>query len=160
MKAKLTVNGKELEVDIADEQAKALTESKKTGFERVERGKRYSYIYHAVSYDEIERGHEFDDMRFSRGTYFSNDNLSADYTRVIALFLALSQWQALNDKPITRGAWFEITNKYEKVEPTCANTYRFGIIRFSSYEKAIEAIEVFRSDLEWYFKEFKPRLDM
>lgn len=159
MKAKLTVNGKEFEVDISEEQAEALMENKKTGFERTSRGNMYFTIC-------VERGwctetnEKYDNDVYLNGRYFNDRCLREDYIRAINLFLKLSQWQALNDKPITRGAWFEITNKYKKVEPTCANTYRFGIIRFSSYEKAKEAIEVFYSDLEWYFKEFKPRLDM
>ena len=160
MKAKLTVNGKEFDVDISDEQAKALTKSKKTGFERVNPGKDYAHIYYGISYGEIEHGGEFDDKRFKQALYFSNDRLSERYTKVIDLFLRLSQWQALNDKPAPGEYWAEIMfHNGELVASAGMEIKYFGVVRFSTQEKAEEAIEAFRSELEWYFKEFKPRLD-
>lgn len=87
--------------------------------------------------------------------------LRNDYIRAIKLFLMLSQWQALHDEPVTEDNWSEIRYWKGKIE-ACNSIYSpfFGAIRFSSLEKANEAIEVFRGELEWYFAEFKPRLDM
>lgn len=158
MKAKLKVNGKEFEVDISDEQAKALTESKRTGFERVSIGNKYFTI-------KIERGYYMEtnetyaEEAYLSSRYFNDNYLRDCYIRAMQLFLKLSQWQALNDTTSSPDG-YKIA--YDKSGISwIRTTYReFGSISFSSREKVKEAIEVFRNDLEWYFNEFKPRLDM
>lgn len=159
MKAKLTVNGKEFDVDISEEQAKELTESKKTGFEKTNRGNKYFTI-------RVERGwctetnEKFDNDVYSSGRYFNDIHLCDDYIRVIKLFLKLSQWQAFNDAPANNKACYTIDVWCGEIMACITTSHQLGLARFSTQEKAEEAIEVFRNDLEWYFKEFKPRLDM
>lgn len=165
MKAKLTVNGETFDVDISDEQAKALTENKKTGFERVKHGRRY---YPVIINSDItgcykEENDLTDDKLYESGNYLNDQSFRNDYARMLKLFLKLSQWQALYDDPIRCDEWYEITLNYEGELDTicsCRTTSRFGAIKFSEELIAEKAIEAFRNDLEWYFKEFKPRLDM
>lgn len=149
MKAKLTLNGKEYEVELSEEQATDIENANKleTGFGNIDTYPRFR------ASGALTRGYD--------EPLFSNKKLCEDYARAINLFLELSEWQANNDDPISGEYWFEIS--YEKKEIRVSPVDRihyFGVVRFRSREKALEAIDKFRDKLAWYFTEFKPRLDM
>lgn len=149
MKAKLTINGKEYEVELTEKQVAEIETAQKstTGFGF---GENTTYC---VS------------PRFFKNKtepYFSSEELCEDYTRVMELFLNISEWQALNDSPIKKEyRWYEIKNVNNEIRAIMAcEWHHFCAVKFSSKEKAEEAIEYFRTELIWYFTEFKPRLDM
>ena len=72
------------------------------------------------------------------------------------------QWQALNDEPVDFN-----NNKYYISYNLLLKDFRIFYddvvksdeIYFSSKEKAEEALEVFKDELEWYYTEFYRRLD-
>lgn len=90
------------------------------------------------------------------------DKLCESYAKAVKLFLELSRWQALNDKPVRGDSKYyidvDIDGKLCSIGH-CGTPNMFGIY-FSSREKAYEAIDVFREELRDYFDNFKPRLDM
>ena len=164
MKAKLIIAGEEFEVDISEEQARKLTERKLTGFERTGVGRDYYPLeVNSGTTDSFIDDHiPFDTVHYEEGRYFNNKKLRDDYLRAIKLFLRLSQWQALHDAPVSPVHCAEIMLDTDGTIKTSSGftSHYFGAVRFSCKESATAAINLFYDELEWYFKEFKPRLDM
>lgn len=153
MKAKLMLNGKEYEIELTEKQVAEIETAQKstTGFGF---GEKTTYC---VS------------PRFFRNKtepYFSSEKLCEDYTRVMELFLNISEWQAQNDVPANNFSWYEISaaKNFSPEQIIAAeigdDKKYFGTVKFSTKEKAEEAINIFRKELTWYFTEFKSRLDM
>lgn len=146
MKAKLTLNGKEYEVELTKEQVTKI-EQNNTGF-----------------YDksnELEVAYVSDRLKVLPEAHFADCDLCDNYARAISLFLQLSEWQAKNDEPPKDKKWY-IRYYFGKFDTDYSITDFFHFMRvyFSSKEKAEQAIAFFHDELTWYFNEFKPRLDM
>lgn len=148
MKAKLTLNGKEYEVELTEEQVTEIenTNKPKTGFEYGGFGMEW-YVSELLADTEEP--------------ILTNADLCKDYARVVNLFLKLSKWQALNDTVVSNNGWYEICyNDYKGITVLSSSAPSIPMIKFSSEEKACKAIDQFKEELTWYFTEFRPRLDM
>lgn len=157
MNARLILNGKEYEVEISEDQVSDIEKismfKPKTGFEYGGFGMEF-YVSDRLTSAPKEPA-------------FSNEKLRDDYVRAINLFLKLSAWQALNDTANYGENWYEIVygeNGLLGNREICSIEVDGGVsvcsIKFTSKSKANEAIREFRDELEWYFAEFKPRLDV
>lgn len=151
MKAKLTLNGKEYEVKLTEEQVTEIenTNKPKTGFEYSGFGTGW-YTSGLLTNTHSE-------------PKFSDEGLCEDYARAVNLFLKLSQWQALNDEPVSRKCnsyhiCFD-SDHHDIAYKVYSNCHCFDI-GFNKLEKIEQAIRLFYKELMWYFTEFKPRLDM
>ena len=174
MQVELKANGKTVQVEMTEEQAKILglvEERSRTGYERVDEDDSYFVD------DTINDGHEViggrgtlvNDLYYNNGNYYNDKTIAENNARADRLFRQLRRWQALNDKAITKKDWEDINvgkiiifYNYEccKIRIACRRTMRHpNVVYFTSREKAKEAIEVFKDELLWYFTEYQQRLD-
>ena len=142
----------------------------RTGYERVEKGEMY---YLVDIYNNIMRVTEDNDQGdkqcYSTGNYYSDKIISENNARADRLLRQLRQWQAQNDKVISVSDWKnDKINKYCIAYNYSLNELSIGIeqklrrpnaIYFSTFQKAEEAIEVFKDELIWYFTQYQQRLD-
>lgn len=162
------INGKEIAAQISDGAAAELLQERKTGYERVEKGKNYyrsQWFGNAMM--SIEECLPPDDAYYEEAAdYYSDQTIAENNARADRLMRRLRQWQALNDEPVDWSdpynhkwyIWYDYVD--EILEAEWHRSYRnAGVIYFTSHNKAEEAIEVFRDELTWYFTEYRQRLD-
>ena len=165
MKIEITANGKTIQTEINEEQAKILgltIDKPKTGYERVEKGSTY-FFNDGLS--DMNRTKEEKDF-YDSGNYYSDYEIAKNNARADRLLCCLRQWQALNDRAIN---WknkdiHKYTIRYDyamnmfNVIPNfcerCLND-----VYFTTRETAQRAINVFKVELEWYFTQYQQRLD-
>lgn len=172
MKVELKVNGKTVQVEMAEEQLKELgiiKERSRTGYERVDEDESYFVD------DTINDGHEVlgggalvNNLYYINGNYCNDKSIVENNARADRLLRCLRQWQASHDKAITLTDWEANTNKY-KIKYNYVDNCPFvciernlrdpNIVYFSSNKKAEDAIEQFTDELIWYFVEYQQRLD-
>ncbi len=173
MKVELKANGKTVQVEMTEEQLKELGVIKpRTGYERrKECSNEYYYLVDADS--EVKRikenGNILDQDCYDTGNYYSDKTVAENNARADMLFRCLRQWQAQNDRAVTKKDWgnslarkFRIKyNHFDDKLMMVGEEYfqDVNVIYFSSMEKADEAIEQFKDELIWYFTEYVQRLD-
>lgn len=166
MKAKLIIDGKELEVEISEEELKKLENKfKKTGYERVDDNQVFWYDaggetgsdYDVHGDGEIEQMYEV-------ANYYSNFDVAYNNARADKLMRQLRRFAVEHrEKEINHadGFWFEIyydhNDKQIIAENVNSSTY-LGTIHFDSGRIAQLAIDTFRDELIWYFTEYKDSL--
>lgn len=174
MKVELKVNDKSVQVEMTEEQAKILglvEERSRTGYERVDEDDSYFVD------DTINDGHEVigggetlvNDLYYNNGNYYNDKTIAENNARADRLLRRLRQWQAQNDRAVTKKDWgnslarkFRIKyNHFDDKLMMVGEEYfqDVNVIYFSSMEKADEAIEQFKDELLWYFTEYVQRLD-
>ena len=174
MKVELKANGKTVQVEMTEEQAKLLglvEERSRTGYERVDEDDSYFVD------DTINDGHEViggggtlvNDLYYNNGNYYNDETIVENNARADKLFRCLRQWQGLNDKAITKKDWkgydvikYNIDYDYltNRLLVRWTGRYRkLNVVYFTSEEKAKEAIKVFEDELLWYYTEYVQRLD-
>ena len=169
MKAKLIIEGKEIEVEISAEEYKKLqpSEEKKTGYERVAENNDF---YYESGGGDVESG--FDDYSYIDGkfyksaNYYSSNVVAENNARADKLMRQLRRFSVehrergvnLNDINTKQYyIYYDYGNNILAAAFTlCAKT--FGTIRFDSEETANAAIDEFRDELIWYFTEYKDSL--
>ena len=174
MKVELKANGKTVQVEITKEQAKILglvEERSRTGYERVEKSETY-YVINTED-DSMIKITEFNDKEdeqcYNTGNYYNDKIIAENNARADRLLRRLRQWQAQNDRAVTKKDWgnslarkFRIKyNHFDDKLMMVGEEYfqDVNVIYFSSMEKADEAIEQFKDELLWYFTEYVQRLD-
>lgn len=177
------MNDKSVQAEISEEQLKetvlfeqlkklGLIEDKpRTGYERVEKGEMY-YVINTED-DSMLNITEFNDQTdercYNKGNYYNDKVIAKNNARADRLLRQLRQWQAQNDKVISVSDWKnDKINKYCIAYNYSLNELSIGIeqklrrpnaIYFSTFQKAEEAIEVFKDELIWYFTKYVQRLD-
>ena len=169
MKAKLIIEGKEIEIEISEEEYKKLqpSEEKKTGYERVP--KRGDYFYESGKGDvgtDIEDCYDIDDEYYESANYYSDKTVAENNARADKLMRQLRRFSVehrkrgvnLNDMDTKKHCiYYDYGNNTLGTAFTlCAKT--FGTIFFDSEETAQAAIDEFRDELIWYFTEYKDSL--
>ena len=171
MKVELKVNGKTVQVEITEEQLKELgviKERSRTGYERVKKGEMY-YVINTKDDSMMnikEFNDETDEQCYNIGNYYNDKIIAENNARADRLLCCLRQWQALNDRAIN---WknknirkytirydyaMNMFNVIPNVCERCLND-----VYFTTRETAQRAINVFKVELEWYFTQYKQRLD-
>lgn len=166
MKAKLIIEGKEIEIEISEEEYKKL-QSSETGYERVPEGD-YFYYEHASGRAEssIDEYCNIDDECYESANYYSSDIIAENNARADKLLRQLRRFAVqhrergvnLNDIKTKK---FFITYNYENNEVRLGYTFQlkyFGAIYFDSREVVDDAIDEFHDELIWYFTEYKDSL--
>ena len=168
MKAKLTIDGKEFEVEISEEQVQALTETKKkTGYERVdEREIYYSVDETGVIDSDIESLWPEDSAYYENANYYSDESVAENNARADKLYRQLRRFAVEHRKKE-----IDWNDEQEKKHYIFYNYYNntlsidgyfkfrgFGIIYFDTKETAQLAIDTFKDELLWYFTEYKDSL--
>lgn len=171
MKIKISINGTEISAEISDDDAKKIgaVKGKKTGYERVIDD--YYFYVNAIGYvpTVADENEDFDNNTYNIGNYYNSEELAWSNARADQLLAQMRQWQAINDKPLSREDW-----KNKKIAKFCFvyNYLEDGIrkkkehtekqpntVYFTTFDKTLRALEIFEKELLWYFKEYQQRLD-
>ena len=169
MKAKLIIEGKEIEIEISEEEYKKLqpSEEKKTGYERVLESDVYFYTYPSGCVETTcETCYDIDDECYESANYYSDKTVAENNTRADKLMRQLRRFSVEH-----RGRKVDFNSTetekhyiyYDCVRDELRTTYTFyagvfGVIYFDSEETAQAAIDKFRDELSWYFTEYKDSL--
>ena len=169
MKAKLLIEGKEIEVEISEEEYKKLqsSEEKKTGYERVTESDIYFYTYPSGCVETTcETCYDIDDECYESANYYSSETVAENNARADKLMRQLRRFSVehrehgVNLNNINTEKYY-ICYDYEGNELGATFTFVarvFGVIYFDSEETAQAAIDEFRDELIWYFTEYKDSL--
>ena len=169
MKAKLIIEGKEIEIEISEEEYKKLqlAEEKKTGYERVAESDIYFYTYpNGCVETACEDCYNIDDECYESANYYSDKTVAENNTRADKLMRQLRRFSVEHRE---HGANFNDINtrkfciyydyRNNELEPDFLLSEKaFGTIYFDSKETAIAAIDEFHDELIWYFTEYKDSL--
>ena len=169
MKAKLIIEGKEIEIEISEEEYKKLqpSEEKKTGYERVSESDVYFYTYPSGCVETTcEDCYNIDDECYESANYYSDKTVAENNTRADNLMRQLRRFSVEH-----RGYGVSFNNvntkkyymnyNYEDDELGVGFVFlsrNFGAIYFDSEETTQAAINEFRDELIWYFTEYKDSL--
>ena len=169
MKATLIIEGKEIEIEISEEEYKKLqpSEEKKTGYERVPESDIYFYANTKGDAETAcEDCYDVDDEYYESANYYSDKTVAENNTRADKLMRQLRRFSVehrergvnLNDTNTKKYCiYYDYgNNTLGAVFTLCAKT--FGTIRFDSEETAQAAIDKFRNELIWYFTEYRDSL--
>ena len=165
--AKLIIDGKEIDVQINEEDLKKLTTTDKiTGYERV----RYGSTYYIDSYSEVdafeEEDYKFDEKAYKSGNYYSDSDVANNNARADKLMRQLRRFAVEHRKEDID--WDDDTQRkyrlyYDYLDEEffidSNMSYRdFGQIYFDTEETAKLAVETFKDELLWYFTEYRDSL--
>ena len=169
MKAKLIIEGKEIEVEISAEEYKKLqpSEEKKTGYERVPKYDNFYYeSSEATVEDGLEEHTELDDEYYDIANYCSSETVAENNTRADKLMRQLRRFSVEHrecevDFNSTETAKHYIY--YDCIHDELDITFTFfarvfGMVYFDSEETTQAAMDKFRDELIWYFTEYKDSL--
>ena len=166
MKAKLIIKGKEIEIEISEEEYKKLHPSE-TGYERVAESDIYFY---ANTKGDVETAcedcYDVDDEYYESANYYSDKTVAENNARADKLMRQLRRFAVQHREPginfnNANTAKFYIICDYENDELRATYTSYakvFGAIYFDSREVANAAIDKFHDELIWYFNEYKDSL--
>ena len=166
MKAKLIIEGKEIEVEISEEGYKKLQLSE-TGYERVPESDIYFYA-NSRGYVETasEDCYDINNEYYESANYYSSVTVAKNNARADNLIRRLRRFAVEHRE---HGVNFNDTNaeKYyiyydcgddKLVVGFVLRSRNFGAIYFDSEETARAAIDEFHDELIWYFTEYKDSL--
>ena len=166
MKATLIIEGKEIEIEISEEEYKKLHPSE-TGYERVAESDIYFY---ANTKGDIETAcedcYDVDDEYYESANYYSDKTVAENNARADKLMRQLRRFAVQHREPginfnNANTAKYYIICDYENDELRATYTSYakvFGAIYFDSREVANAAIDKFHDELIWYFNEYKDSL--
>ena len=173
MKGKLTINGKEYEVELDDNAIKELTPHPRTGYERVGRNEYHFFADTMVEYtngiaEDIDKYEQFDDEMYKNADYYSDKDVAKANARADTIMRRLRRFAAEHGGIPSAKDWEDIyKSKYcigydysNFALSICVNQkfcHAFKI-HFLSQSAAKQAIELFHDDLLWYFTEYHPML--
>lgn len=169
MKAKLIIEGKEIEVEISEEEYKKLqsSEEKKTGYERVTED---NVFYFVSDRGDIEIGDDsfgfIDEEYYDVANYYSSETVAENNARADNLMRQLRRFAVEHRKcevnfNDTNTEKYYICYDYASDELEVSSVVfskNFGAIYFNSEETTQAAIDEFYDELIWYFTEYRDSL--
>ena len=169
MKAKLIIEGKEIEIEISEEEYKKLqsSEEKKTGYERVPESDIYFYAHSGGYVGTASEDYcNIDNEYYELANYYSDKTVAENNARADKLMRQLRRFAVEHRE---RGVSFDDINieKYyicydyasdELEVSSVVFSKNFGAIYFDSIKVARAAIDEFHDELIWYFTEYKDSL--
>ena len=169
MKAKLIIEGKEIEIEISEEEYKKLqpSEEKKTGYERVPESDVYFYTYPSGCVETTcETCYDIDDECYESANYYSDKTVAENNVRADKLMRQLRRFAVghrehgvnLNDINTKKYYMYYEYDDNELRVSFVFCTRNFGVIHFDSEETVNAAIDKFHDELIWYFTEYKDSL--
>ena len=169
MKAKLIIEGKEIEVEISEEECKKIQppEEKETGYERVSESDIY-FCANSRGYVETtpEDCYNIDDECYESANYYSDKTVAENNARADNLMRQLRRFAVEHREcgvnfSDTDTKKYCIDYDYDDGELRISFVFRskkFGAIYFDSEETTQAAIDEFHDELVWYFTEYKDSL--
>ena len=169
MKAKLIIEGTEIEVEISEEECKKIQppEEKETGYERVSESDVYFYAYPSGCVETAcEDCYDIDDECYESANYYWDKLVAENNARADKLMRQLRRFAVehreceVNFNNINTEKYYMYYD-YDDNELGVSFVFRtrnFGAIYFDSKETANAAIDEFHDELIWYFTEYKDSL--
>ena len=167
--AKLIIDGKEIEIQINEEQLKQLCpQKKKTGYERAEFDKYYWRVnddgFPSFSITEGKGHHDI--VLYDTANYYSDKTVAENNARADKLMRQLRRFAVEHrEKELDWGnknqrKWYIAYNYYNNSISLDWTQGRkiYGVVYFDSNLSAELAIDTFKDELLWYFKEYKDSL--
>ena len=166
MKAKLIIEGKEIEIEISEEEYKKL-QSSETGYERVLPDNEF---YYETSRGCIESGIDaydyIDNEYYESANYYSSPTVAENNIRADNLMRQLRRFSVENRDPginFTKPNTEKYCIRYNYEDNAFQINYttyvkNFGAIYFDSLKTAQIAVDEFHDELIWYFTEYKDSL--
>ena len=166
MKAKLIIEGKEIEVEISEEEYEKIQPTE-TGYEGVPNSDVYFYV-NSRGYVETacEDYYDVDNEYYESANYYSDKTVAENNARADKLMRQLRRFSVEHRKcgvnlDDTNTEKHYICYDYEGNELGATFTFVarvFGVIYFDSEETVRAAIDEFHDELIWYFTEYKDSL--
>ena len=156
--AKLIINGKEIEVQLTEEQAQELTaQMKVTGFERVKADETYFHTDGDGEFSEdYEGGVSVDDRRYQNANYYSDATLAEWCIRNDTLNRKMRRWAAENNLSLNwndsdEEKWMIYYDfKRRSVEyGMVSDSLSLNEVYFCGIPEAEAAIEEFGDEIKW-----------
>ena len=155
--AKLIIDGKEIEVQLSDEQVEELTTPKKvTGFERAKVGERYELVtmFGDINFNyEEESGN--DNAFYITANYYTDKELAEWCNRSDTLTRRMRRWAAEYNpssfdwsNPDTHGCYIYFSRGSLDIYYFCGDQLH-ELVYFATEEIAKEAIKVFGDEIKW-----------
>ena len=169
MKAKLTIDNKEFEVEISEEELKRLGEvDKKLNETGYEKGYWDDEFWYVDECGEVDLGTENNGFcghdKYNVANYYSDKTVAENNARADTLMRKLRRFAAehrQNAIDYKNDEWYELYYDYTdlsiKVASFCYEKC-FGGICFNSQKTAELAVEYYKDELLWYFTEYKDSL--
>ena len=169
MKAKLIIEGKEIEIEISEEEYKKLqpSEEKKTGYERVPESDIYFYAHSGGYVGTASEDYcNIDNEYYELANYYSDKPVAENNARADKLMRQLRRFAVehreceVNFNNINTEKYY-ICYDYASDELEVSSVVfskNFGAIYFDSIKVASAAIDEFHDELVWYFTEYKDSL--
>lgn len=167
MKAKLIIDGQELEVMLSEQDAKNLGYvPKKNGYERSEYNKTYFTEGCGYVQSYADWGKDVDEAYYKCANYYSEKTVAENNTRADNLMRQIRRF-AVNCRErelswnIGSSYKWNISYDYHEEILFCHQDIEnraFGAIYFDSKLHAKLAIETFKDEFIWYFAEYKDSL--
>ena len=169
MKAKLIIEGTEIEVEISEEEYKKIQppKEKETGYERVSESDTYFYA-NSRGYVETctEDYYSVDNEYYESANYYSDKPVAENNARADKLMRQLRRFSVehrecgvnFNDTDTEK---YHVYYDYETDAlgvGLVLRTKNFGATYFDSEETTQAAIDEFHDELIWYFTEYKDSL--
>lgn len=166
MKATLIIEGKEIEIEISEEEYKKL-HPLETGYERALENSEFYYEHSRGDVEtSIDEYCNIDDKYYESANYYSSDVVAENNARADKLMRQIRRFSVehrgygvnLNN---TNTEKYYIYYDYGNDELKTVFTFyakTFGTILFDSEETAQAAIDEFHDELIWYFTEYKDSL--
>jgi len=163
------------DTEVSDMELKEILDAeektKKTGYEKVEKGEFYyaiSSLKEAIEFSGDDFLSSNTEKRLKTASYFNDENLAKNIARAERLKYQLRRYAALNGGIPSQKDWQNIKIKkwyidylYHTETIAFFDTYyykTFGQIYFKDVKACEKAIEIFKDELIWYFAEFEEQL--
>ena len=166
MKAKLIIEGKEIEVEISEEGYKKLQLSE-TGYERVPESDIYFYANSRGCVETApEDCYDIDNEYYESANYYSSATVAKNNARADNLMRQLRRFAVehrgdgvnLNDINTEKYYMYYDYGTDALGVSLVSRTKNFGAIYFDSEETLNAAVDKFHDELIWYFTEYKDSL--
>jgi len=162
MKGILKIDGKEIEIELTEEQTKTVNNALKpklTGWERVRKEELYCLVGVDGEIDSwVDADNELDNACFETANYFSTEEKANEVAgrqeldRKILRFSELNNVGEMDWTNKSEYKWCIVVNEDNKLDIGASLVIRdFQQIYFTSKEIAEKALETFRPELEEYF---------
>ena len=166
MKATLIIEGKEIEIEISEEEYKKLHPSE-TGYERALENSEFYYEHSRGDVEtSIDEYCNIDDKYYESANYYSSDVVAENNARADKLMRQLRRFAVqhrecgVNFNDIKTKKYYLYYDYEDNELRTTFMFYfkHFGTIHFDSEGAAQAAIDEFYNELIWYFTEYKDSL--
>jgi len=158
MKAKLIVEGKEFDIEILDPKLQELIAPKKTGYEKMKINQKWYYVDADDSIHCVQSCCVTGEDRYKIANYYSDKTVAENNVRADKLMRQLRRFAVehrTKDDPTEK---YYIHYVKQVGLQIMRSTDKYIGPWFDTMHNAVQAIETFKDELDWYFTEYEDSL--